>query len=124
MLFPTTGRFPPNAIPRSVNLIEHFLSNPRVLELKVLPPQLERDACVLDTVVRVDLDTFLEEVPSQELEAKFAAVVLLVKQVDGVDGLRFGDLNVDHTEVALEAMAHELASEVEQDPKSFVGHFE
>lgn len=74
--------------------------------------------------MRVDLDALLEQVPREELEAELAAVVLLVEQVNGVDDLRLRHLDVDDTKVAPEAVAHEPAPEVQQDPEALVGDLE
>lgn len=118
------GRLPPDAVAGPVDLVEHHLGDARVVELLELLVELECDARVLDGVVRVDLDALLEEVPGEELEAELAPVVLLVEEVDRVDDLRLGHLDVDHAEVPLEAVPDELAPEVQEHPEPLVRDLE
>lgn len=72
----------------------------------------------------VDLDAQLQKVPGQELEAQLAAVGSLIKEVNSIDYLRLGHLDVDDAEVALESVADKAHAEVEEDPETLVGDFE
>ncbi|POR34436.1 hypothetical protein TPAR_05359 [Tolypocladium paradoxum] len=109
---------------RAVYVLQHRLQNARVLELQVLPVQLEGGARVFDGVVRLHLDVLLEEVPRQEGEGELAEAGLEEEEVDGVDYLRPWDVDVDDSEVLLQSMAQEPAAQVQQDPELLVCHLE
>ena len=71
-----------------------------------------------------ELDVLFQQVPSQEGERELPQTSFDEEEVDGVDDLRFGDVDIRHAEILLEAVAQELASQIQEDPELFIGHFE
>ena len=70
------------------------------------------------------LDVFFEQVPGEEAEGELALAGADVEEVDGVDDLGFGDVDVDGAEVFGETVADEDAADVEEEPEFLVCYFE
>lgn len=70
------------------------------------------------------LNVLFEEIPCQETEAEAPLPRSNVEEVDGVQDLRFRDVNVDRAEVFGEAVADEDDAQVEEKPEFFVGGLE
>lgn len=56
----------------AVYLLEHLLDDTCVTEFLILMPEPQRRACVLDAVVGLVLNVFLEQVPGQEAKAELS----------------------------------------------------
>lgn len=61
-ILPRSWGLKPHTPPVLIDVLDHQLEDPSVLELKELLVQLQRRARVLDTIVRLELDLLLEEV--------------------------------------------------------------
>ncbi len=77
-----------------------------------------------DAVVVARLDLLVQEVPGEEAQGEAAFFVVRAEELDGVDDLGGGDVDVDGAEVGGEAVADEDAAEVEEEPEFFVGDLE
>ena len=78
----------------TVELIQLVVERALRLELQVDLVQLQCRERVLDRVVRVRLDVFLEDEPGQETQRQSSLAVLEVIQVNGVDDLLWRDEDV------------------------------
>lgn len=72
----------------------------------------------------IHLNPFSEQEPSKKFETKLATVILLVKQINRVNDLRLGHLDIDDAEISSQTVADKPAAEVEQDPEALIGNFE
>lgn len=107
-----------------IYLQEYGLENTCVGELLVLSVQSKSCPGIFNRVVRLQLDIFLEQVPSKELQTKLSLLGWLEKEIARVDDLISWHVYVDHAEVLLEAMTEEFAAQIEEDPHLLVDNLQ
>lgn len=95
-----------------INILDHRLQDPGILKFQVLFVQLQCCPRVLDTVVCLKLDVFFQNTPGQESEREFAKALFYIEEIDCVNDLRLGDVDVRHSEILLETVTEELAAQI------------
>ena len=118
-------RNPESALPAPrINLLEYLLRDACFLILLPLPPQSQRHARILDTVVHTRLHALAQEEPAEEPQAQLPAAALQVEEVDRVNHLSAWDVDVDGAEVFRQPVPDKDAAEVEEQPDLLVGRLE
>lgn len=108
----------------AVDLLKLDLENAGIVVLEELAVQLKSCACILDGVVRLQLDVLLENTPRQKRQTELAQARLEEEQIDSVNNLRFWHLDVDHSEILLQAVAQKLAAQIQKHPQLLVHQLE
>ena len=117
-------RFKPDLPAHTIALLHHPLHDPGIRKLLILPPQPQRRPGILDTIVFLELNLLFEQIPRQEPQTQFPAAGFDVEQIDRVEDLSLGDVDVDGAEILGETVADEDDAEVEQEPEFLVRDFE